>query len=93
MKSIEKGVKVEVCFSLVRTLGVVDKRFDRESGFQPNKKSDWLKILRVLSIRKRVYCTSVELFEEDDWFEQTKKWILKLYCSYLILNVWDIVVI
>jgi len=37
MKSIEKGTKVEVRFSLVSALGAASKGFDGESGFIPNK--------------------------------------------------------
>lgn len=39
MKSIEKGEKVDVRFSLVRALGAAGKGFNRESGFKPNQNS------------------------------------------------------
>jgi len=62
-----------VRFSLVRSVGAADKEFVEESGFKPNQNSGWFKFLRELSIRKKGAWASIELFEEEDWFEQTKK--------------------
>lgn len=36
MKSLEKGAKVEVYFSLVCAIGAASKGFDGESEFKPN---------------------------------------------------------
>lgn len=47
IKYNEKGAKVEVCFSLVRSLGAAGKRHDTESRFKPIQKSCWLKFLQI----------------------------------------------